>query len=61
MGNKMVFSWGTNWTGYVLQSSTSASPGATWAKVTTTPVKVGNLYRVTNSMSGVRFYRLVHP
>jgi hypothetical protein len=62
VGNKMVLSWGTNWTGYGLYSATSASPGATWTKVSTTPKAVGASTFVTNNMgSGPVFYRLVMP
>ena len=62
VGNKLVLSWGTNWTSYSLYSATSASPGATWTKVSTTPVKAGTSNWVTNSMaSGAVFYRLVMP
>lgn len=62
VGNKLVLSWGTNWTGYALYSAPSLSPQATWSKVATTPVKVGASNMVTNSMtSGAVFYRLVLP
>ncbi len=62
IGNKLVLSWGTNWTAYSLYSATSASPGASWTKVSTTPVKVGASNWVTNNMtSGAAFYRLVMP
>jgi hypothetical protein len=61
-GTKLVLSWGTNWTGYVLQSSTSLSPGATWSKVTTNPSKVGALNKLTNTMpQEAVFYRLMLP
>jgi len=61
-GDKLVLSWRTNWTAYSLYSATSASPAATWIKVSTTPVKVGTSNWVTNSMtSGAVFYRLVMP
>lgn len=62
VGNKLVLSWGTNWTGYALYSAPSLSPQVTWSKVATTPVKVGASNMVTNSMtSGAVFYRLVLP
>ena len=58
----LVLSWRTNWTGYALYSATSPSPGATWNKVSTAPVKVGASNMVTNTMSqGAMFYRLVLP
>jgi hypothetical protein len=61
-GNKLVFSWGTNWTSYSLYSATSASQAATWTKVSTTPATVGKLKMVTNSVaSGAHFYRLSMP
>ncbi len=61
-GNKLVLSWGTNWTSYSLYSTTSPVPDATWTKVPTTPTRVGNLNFVTNVMSsGAAFYRLVMP
>jgi hypothetical protein len=62
VGNNLVLSWGTNWTGYVLYSSTSLSAGATWNKVSTSPVVVGASNMVTNIVSpGAMFYRLVLP
>ncbi len=62
VGNNLVLSWGTNWTGYVLYSSTSLSAGATWNKVSTSPVVVGASNMVTNTVSpGAMFYRLVLP
>jgi len=62
IGNKMVLSWGTNWTGYSLYSATALSAGATWTKVSTTPAVIGKLNFVTNTMApGATFYRLVMP
>jgi hypothetical protein len=59
VGNKLVLSWGTNWTDYALYSATSLAPDATWSKVSTPPVVVGASNMVTNSMmSGAMFYRL---
>jgi hypothetical protein len=61
-GNNMVLSWGTNWSGYILQSSTSPSPTAMWTKVTATPGKSGALYKLTNAMpQQALFYRLMLP
>jgi hypothetical protein len=61
-GGKMVLSWGTNWTGYTLYSSTSLLPGATWNKVINKPVAKGKSLMVTNTMDGdALFYRLVLP
>jgi len=61
-GNKLVLSWGTNWTGYALYSATSFSPGATWIKVSTPPIVVGASNMVTNNMTpGAVFYRLELP
>jgi cell wall-associated NlpC family hydrolase len=62
LGSKMVLSWGTNWSSYVLQSSTSLSAGATWSNVTTKPGKSGALNKLTNSMpQEALFYRLTLP
>jgi hypothetical protein len=62
VGNNLVLSWGTNWVGYALYSSTNLSAGATWNKVSTSPVVVGVSNMVTNTMSpGAIFYRLVLP
>ena len=61
-GKELVLSWGTNWAGYVLQSSTSLSPGAIWSNVINTPKKVGVLNVVSNTMpAGGEFYRLTLP
>jgi hypothetical protein len=61
IGNKLVLSWGTNWTAYSLYAANS-SPAATWNKVATAPVVEGSLNMVTNNMTaGAVFYRLVMP
>jgi hypothetical protein len=62
VGNKLVLSWGTNWTSYTLYSATSLAPGALWTKVSTTPVTVGASKMMTNNMTaGALFYRLGMP
>ncbi len=62
VGNKLVLSWGTNWTGYTLYSSTSMSAGATWTKLSKSPVVNGASNVMTNTMSpGTMFYRLAMP
>ena len=61
-GNKLVLSWGTNWSGYGLYSATSLSAKATWTKVSTSPVVKGALNMVTNpTTQGALFYRLMLP
>ena len=61
LGKNLVLSWGTNWSGYALYSSTNAA-GTNWTKVTKSPVAVGNLNLLTNSIgSGAVFYRLMMP
>jgi hypothetical protein len=61
-GNNLVLSWGTNWTGYALYSSTNLSETAAWVKVPKSPVVVGKSNVLTNSMSaGAAFYRLMLP
>lgn len=58
----LVLSWGTNWTGYAMYSATSLAPGATWTKVSKSPVVVGTLNKLTNAIpKGNIFYRLVLP
>jgi hypothetical protein len=62
IGNNLVLNWGTNWTGYVLYSTTNFSSGATWVKVSKSPVIAGRINVITNSMSSdATFYRLVLP
>jgi hypothetical protein len=62
VADKVVLSWGTNWTGYGLYSSTSLQPDAAWTKVTNNPVRVGKSLMVTNTIaSDSLFYRLVLP
>ena len=61
-GNRIVLSWGTNWTGYSLYSSPSPLPEAAWTKVTNKPVALGNSLMVTNTtIENAMFYRLVLP
>ncbi len=62
VGNNLVLSWGTNWVGYALYSSTNLSAGATWIQVSNSPVRIGKLNVMTNTVSpGAMFYRLVLP
>ncbi len=62
VGKNLVLSWRTNWTGYVLYSTTNLSAGTTWTKVLKSPVVVGTSNMLTNSMSaGATFYRLMLP
>lgn len=62
VGNNLVLSWGTNWSGYALYSATNLAAGVTWNKVSTTPAVVGALKRLTNAISsGAGFYRLMMP
>jgi hypothetical protein len=62
VADKVVLSWGTNWTGYGLYSSTSLQPDAAWTKVTNNPVRAGKSLMVTNTIaSDSLFYRLVLP
>ncbi|HEX3797917.1 MAG TPA: NBR1-Ig-like domain-containing protein [Verrucomicrobiae bacterium] len=61
-GKNLVLSWGTNWTGYALYSSTSLAPGAAWTKVAKSPTVVGKFNMMTNAMSSsATFYRLILP
>jgi hypothetical protein len=54
-----VLSWGTNWSGYALYSSTNLT---TWTKVTKSPTAVGVLNLLTNSVTpGATYYRLRLP
>jgi len=62
VGNQLVLCWGTNWTGYVLQSAKTLGAGANWDQVSPSPVVVGTTNMVTNTMSrSALFYRLQHP
>ena len=62
VGNNLVLSWGTNWVGYALYSSTNLSADATWTEVAKSPVRIGKLNVLTNDMtSGAMFYRLTLP
>jgi len=61
-GQNLVLSWGTNWVGYELYSSTDLSAGAAWTQVSNSPVRIGTLNVLTNDMtSGAMFYRLTLP
>ena len=61
-GQNLVLSWGTNWVGYELYSTTNLSAGVTWTQVTNSPVRIGKLNVLTNDMtSGAMFYRLTLP
>jgi hypothetical protein len=58
VGNAVVLSWRTNYTGFTLQSSDSLSP-PNWVDCTNAPVVFGGHYWATNSLSaGSQFFRL---
>jgi len=63
IGTNLIMKWGTNWTGYSLYSSTSMTPGATWSKVSKSPVTSGSQKVLTNAIpaNGSLFYRLSMP
>ena len=57
--NNVILSWSTNAQNFSLQSAPSLAAESIWTDVTNTPVRVGNQWFVTNSLSGpARFYRL---
>ncbi len=59
---KIAFSWPTWGSNFVLESSASPSGTNDWQAVTNAPVIVGDMFTVTNMMSGsAGFYRLRHP
>ena len=54
----VVLSWGTNFTGFTLESNANFNPNG-WGTVTPAPSVSGTNYVVTNAISGsTRFYRL---
>jgi hypothetical protein len=60
--NRMILSWGTNWTGYALYTAPSLSSNTSWVKVAATPGVAGNQNVLTNALSpGTGFYRLLMP
>jgi hypothetical protein len=60
VGKNLILSWGTNWTGYAIYSATNLSAG--WTKVSKSPVVVGQLNVMTNTIApGAVFYRLTLP
>lgn len=62
VGKNLVLSWGTNWTGYALYSTTNLADNAAWTKMAKSPSKVGSTYRMTNAISSdAVFYRLTMP
>jgi hypothetical protein len=60
-GNKLILSWGTNWSSYALYSSASLASNAKWTKVSTAPKVNGVLNKMTNTMTGTLYYKLVMP
>jgi uncharacterized repeat protein (TIGR03803 family) len=58
MGQNLVLSWRTNYTGFKLQSSSDLG-ASNWTDCTNSPVAIGTQFFVTNSMSGnAQFFRL---
>jgi uncharacterized repeat protein (TIGR01451 family) len=59
-GSNVVLSWSTNAIGYSLQSKTNFSASSQWIGLTNVPVRVGNQWFVTNTISATSsVYRLV--
>jgi hypothetical protein len=56
-GANAVLSWPTNATDFTLQSNGNLTT-TNWVAVTNVPTIIGAQYVVTNSVSGVEFYRL---
>jgi hypothetical protein len=56
LGSNVLLTWPSTFTGFALQSRTNLA--TTWVPVLPGPAVVGSLFVVTNSPSGVRFYRL---
>ena len=60
-GGKVLLSWPTNATGYLLES-VSALPGVSWQTVTNPSVVSGTQFLTTNNLApGQAFYRLHLP
>jgi subtilisin family serine protease len=58
VGNRILLSWPTNASGFLLRSTANLSSGG-WAAVSPSPVAVGGRFFVTNTITGnARFYRL---
>ena|ERR1043165_2033741 len=61
-GNMNVLSWTTNAPGFVLESASTVSSPAAWARVSTPIFIIGGQFTVTNTTSsGTVFYRLREP
>src|SRR5213594_3039650 len=59
-GSSVVLSWSTNAIGYSLQAKPNFSASSQWTGLTNVPVRVGNQWYVTNTISGTSsVYRLV--
>jgi hypothetical protein len=57
--DRLVLSWSTNWTGYVLEYCTDLTGTAQWYQVSPGPVVVGGMNTVSNAVSGPsKFFRL---
>lgn len=58
-GTNVVLTWPVNTNGFVLQSTTSLTPPASWSTVSPAPTVVGAENVVTNAVAGAQmFYRL---
>jgi hypothetical protein len=58
---QIVLSWGTNWTGYVLESAKSLAAEAPWDQVSPAPLADGTNYVVTNAMTRPAFFYRLRP
>jgi hypothetical protein len=61
-GLRIVLSWPSSASGYILEKSAKLGPGASWTSQTTGISQSGGLYSVTNNASGTDFFfRLRKP
>jgi len=59
LGNNVILTWPTNYTGFTLQSTTNLVPPAAWTAVSPAPVVVNTNFTVTNAASSAQMlYRL---
>ena len=62
VGNQMLLTWPTNWTGYILESCDCTSQTRVWQEVAFPRTIVGQVYQVLDAAdAGCKLYRLRRP
>jgi hypothetical protein len=58
VNQRVVCSWSTNYTNFILENSLAPTNGANWVRIQVNPVVIDGRYVITNTIFSHRFFRL---